>query len=164
MALSLMLERTTLNNVDDAAGRWQYEGGTVFEEKRQVGYYASTKRVIFGATDAQNTAMLTLEVFFTPQMPPQNIVVQGSHDFNSGGEIGSVSAASAAYATYIGKEFHRVGNALDHRVTRYGGGFSTGPPARSGSELLLEHALFEVGFAVEEQRSSRCRGFRGSRR
>jgi hypothetical protein len=61
-----MLERTTLNNVDDAAGRWQYEGGTVFEDNRQVGYYASTKRVVFGATDAQNTAMLTLEVFFYP--------------------------------------------------------------------------------------------------
>lgn len=110
MALSLMLERTTLNNVDDVAGRWQYEGGTVFEEKRQIGYYASTKRVIFGATDAQNTAMLMLEVF--PQMPPQNLVVQGSHDFNSGGEIGSVSAASGAFAALIGKEFHRVGNVL----------------------------------------------------
>jgi hypothetical protein len=112
MALSLMLERTTLNNVDDVAGRWQYEGGTVFEEKRQIGYYASTKRVIFGATDAQNTAMLTLEVFATPQMPPQNLVVQGSHDFNSGGEIGSVSAASGAFAALIGKQFHRVGSVL----------------------------------------------------
>lgn|SRR5215472_7551433 len=112
MALSLMLERTVLNNVDDAAGRWQYEGGTVFEDKRQVGFYASTKRVIFGATDAQNTAMLTLEVFFAPQMPPQNMVMHGAHDFNSGGEIGSVSAASAGFAAHIGKEFHRVGNLL----------------------------------------------------
>src|SRR5215472_11021796 len=102
----------TLQNVDDAAGRWQFEGGSVVERDRQVGHYASTKRVIFGATDAQNTAMLTLEVFATPQMPPQNFVVQGAHDFNSGGEIGSVSAASGAYAAYIGKEFHRVGNVL----------------------------------------------------
>ncbi len=45
-------------------------------------------------------------------MPPQNLVVQGSHDFNSGGEIGSVSAASGAFAALIGKEFHRVGNVL----------------------------------------------------
>ncbi len=74
MAITLMLERTTLHNVDDVAGRWQYEGGTVFQDKRQIGYYASTKRVIFGATDAQNTAMLTLEVFATPQMPPQNFL------------------------------------------------------------------------------------------
>jgi hypothetical protein len=90
MALTLTLERTVLNNVDDPAGCWQFEGGRVFEEKRDVGFYASTKRVVFGATDAQNTAMLTLEVFFLPQ----NIVLQGSHDFNSGEEIGSVSAAS----------------------------------------------------------------------
>lgn len=112
MALTLILERTVLNNFDDAAGRWQYEGGTVFENKRLVGHYASTKRVVFGATDAQNTAMLTLEVFFTPQLPPQNIVMQGAHDFNSGGEIGSVSAASTAFATHIGKEFHRAGNVV----------------------------------------------------
>ena len=77
MALVVMLERTTLQNVDDAAGRWQFEGGSVVEDTRQVGHYASTKRVIFGATDAQNTAMLTIEVFFTPQLPPQNIVLQG---------------------------------------------------------------------------------------
>jgi hypothetical protein len=112
MPLTLTLERTVLNNLDDDAGRWQFEGGTVFEDKRPVGHYASTKRVVFGATDAQNTAMLTLEIFFTPQKPPQNIVLQGAHDFNSGGEIGSVGAASAAFAIYIGKEFRRAGNTL----------------------------------------------------
>ncbi len=112
MPLTLTLERMVLNNIDDAAGRWQLEGGTVFEERRPVGHYASTKRVVFGATDAQNTAMLTLEVFFTPQKPPQNIVMQGAHDFNSGDELGSVSAASAAFAIFIGKEFHRAGNVL----------------------------------------------------
>jgi len=112
MALVLILERTTLQNVDDAAGRWQFEGGSVVERDRQVGHYASTKRVIFGATDAQNTAMLTLEVFFTPQLPPENIVLQGSHDFNSGKEVGSVSAASSAFATHIGKQFTLVGNTI----------------------------------------------------
>jgi hypothetical protein len=112
MALTLTLERPVLNNVNDAAGLWQYEGGTVFEDGRPVGHYVSTKRVISGATDAQNTAMLTLEVFFVPQQPPQNIVMQGAHDFNSGGEIGSVSAASAILAAHIGKEFSRVGNVL----------------------------------------------------
>jgi hypothetical protein len=112
MALVVMLERTTLQNVDDAAGRWQFEGGSVVEDTRQVGHYASTKRVIFGATDAQNTAMLTIEVFFSPQLPPQNIVLQGSHDFNSGREVGSVSAASSQFAAHIGKQFTRVGNTL----------------------------------------------------
>ena len=84
MALTLTLERTVLNNVDDAAGRWQFEGGKVFEDKRDVGFYASTKRVVFGATDAQNTAMLTLEVFFLPNKPPQNIVLQGYHRLQLG--------------------------------------------------------------------------------
>ena len=112
MALTLMLERTTLNNVNDVAGRWQFEGGRALERDREVGYYASIKRVIFGATEAQNTAMLTLEVFFEAQHPPQNIVLQGSHDFGSGGEIGSVSAASTALAARIGKQFTRVGNTL----------------------------------------------------
>ena len=112
MALTLTLERTVLNNVDDAAGRWQFEGGRVFEDKRDVGFYASTKRVVFGATDAQNTAMLTLEMFFLPNKPPQNIVLQGSRDFNSGEEIGSVSAASASQAAHIGKQFKRVGNVV----------------------------------------------------
>ena len=112
MALTLTLERTVLNNVTDTAGVWQYEGGRVFEEKQDVGWYASTKRVVTGATDAQNTAMLTLEVFFVPSKPPQNMVLQGAHDFNSGEEIGSVSAASASQAAYIGKQFKRVGNVV----------------------------------------------------
>jgi hypothetical protein len=101
-----------LNNVDDTAGHWQFERGRVFEERRNVGFYASTKRVVFGATDAQNTAMLSLEGFFLPNMPPQSIVLQGLHDFNSGEEIGSVSAASASQAAHIGKQFKRVGNVV----------------------------------------------------
>lgn len=112
MALTLTLERKTLDNVDDAAGRWQFEGGPVFEDGRAIGYYASTKRVVFGATDAQNTAMLKLQVFFTPHRPPQTIVVEGAHDFNSGEEIGSVSAASSAFAMQIGRPFHRLGKIL----------------------------------------------------
>ena len=90
----------------------RYEGGRVFEDQRDVGFYASTKRVVFGATDGQNTAMLTLEVFFLPNKPPQNIVLQGAHDFSSGDEVGSVSAASANQASHIGKQFKRVGNVV----------------------------------------------------
>ena len=36
----------------------------------------------------------------------------GAHDFNSGDEIGSVSAASSAYSTEIGKQFKRIANTL----------------------------------------------------
>jgi hypothetical protein len=42
----------------------------------------------------------------------ENITLQGDHDFNVGTEIGSVSAASAAFASYIGKHFSRVGDIL----------------------------------------------------
>jgi hypothetical protein len=111
MALTLTLERSVLNNVDDAAGRWQYEGGRVFEETRDVGWYAGTKRVIFGATAAQNAAALMLEVFFQPTRRPQNLVLQGAHDV-SGDEVGSVSAASSTLAGHIGRQFRRVGNVV----------------------------------------------------
>ena len=109
-----MLERTTLNNVDDAAGGWwQYEGGTVFEEKRQVGYSAADNQAgDFRGDGRPKHRDADARSVLHPQMPPQNIVVQGTHDFNSGGEIGSVSAASTAFATYLGKEFHRTGSVL----------------------------------------------------
>jgi len=112
VTLAYELKRETLTNVDDAAGRWQYEGGGVFVGKDMVAHYASTKRVVFKATDALNTAMLTLSIFFLGTNPPENITLQGSHDFTSGGEIGSVVAASTAHAMHIGKQFTRLGDNL----------------------------------------------------
>lgn len=112
MALILTMKRDVLQNVDDSAGRWQYEGGKVFDEKKHVAYYASTKRVIFLATEAQNTAMLTVTLSFLPGKPPDTITLQGAHDFNSGNETGSVSAASNAYKARIGKQFSKVGDTL----------------------------------------------------
>ena len=62
---------------------------------------------------------------FTPSAmafgPDGNLCISGGtlggnlgvrHDFGSGGEIGSVSAASSAFAANIGKQFNRVGNTL----------------------------------------------------
>lgn len=109
--LKLTLERKCLNNVEDAGGRWQIEGGQVFEEKRHVGNYSSVKRVSCG-TGEQNTAQLWMTLFFLKEQPPQNITLHGAHDFNSGNEIGSVSAASAQFAAHIGQQFKRVGNDL----------------------------------------------------
>lgn len=114
MALTYTLIRECLNNVDDVAGRWQIEGGKVLQRKRHVANYSSVKRVSCG-TREQNTAMLWLTLFFLkgkPGKPPENMTLHGSHDFNSGGEIGSVSAASSAFATRIGKQFKRVVNTL----------------------------------------------------
>jgi hypothetical protein len=111
MALTFTLVRECLNNVPDAAGLWQIEGGKVLENDKQVANYSSVKRVSCG-TEQQNTAMLWVTLFFIGVKPPENITLHGAHDFNSGGETGSVSAASAAFAAHIGKQFKRVVNTL----------------------------------------------------
>jgi hypothetical protein len=51
MPLTLTLSRKALNNVDDVAGRWQFEGGSAEENKRHLANYASIKRVTFHGTD-----------------------------------------------------------------------------------------------------------------
>jgi hypothetical protein len=112
MALTLTLVRECLNNVNDIAGLWQIEGGKLMENNQHVGNYSSVKRVSCG-TQEQNTAMLWVTLFFLKEgNPPENMTLHGAHDFSSGGEIGSVSAASTAFAAHIGKQFHRVVNTL----------------------------------------------------
>jgi hypothetical protein len=111
MSLTYTLVRECLNNVNDVAGLWQIEGGKVMEKDNQVANYSSVKRVSCGTTE-QNTAMLWITLFFIKAKPPENITLHGAHDFNSGGEIGSVSAASSAFAGHIGKQFKRVVNTL----------------------------------------------------
>ena len=100
VSISLVLERNSLTNVDDAAGRWQHEGGTARRGTTVVAHYATVRRVTTGGTDAQNTAMLTTTLFFVGKAPPENITLQGAHDFNSGNQIGSVSAASGAQSQF----------------------------------------------------------------
>ncbi|HEY6215887.1 MAG TPA: hypothetical protein VIW74_04450 [Pyrinomonadaceae bacterium] len=111
MSLTYVLVRECLNNVEDVAERWQIEGGKVMQKEKHVANYSSVKRVSCG-THEQNTAMLWMTLFFLGQQPPQNMTLHGAHDFNSGGEIGSVSAASTAFAAHIGKQFKRVVNTL----------------------------------------------------
>jgi len=109
--LTYTLNRQCHNNVEDPGIRWQIEGGMVLEKDKQVGNYSSVKRVSCGTTE-QNTAQLWVTLFFLGEKPPQNITLHGAHDFDSGSEIGSVSAASAAFAAHIGKQFKRVVNIL----------------------------------------------------
>jgi len=111
MSLTYTLVRECLNNVEDAGIRWQIEGGTVTQDGKHVANYSSVKRVSCG-TMQQNTAQLWVTLFFLGEKPPQNITLHGAHDFDSGGEIGSVSAASLTFAAHIGKEFKRVVNTL----------------------------------------------------
>jgi hypothetical protein len=114
-ALTYELVRECLNNVEDVALRWQLEGGAVFQgagqRRKHVANYSSVKRVSCGTAE-QNTAQLWVTLFFLGKKPPENITLHGAHDFNSGGEIGSVSAASNAFKTHIGKQFKRVVNTL----------------------------------------------------
>jgi hypothetical protein len=58
-ALQLQLTQKALTNVDDAAGLWQFEGGQVSQDGKQVANYASIKRVVSGGTDqnGQNSAV-----------------------------------------------------------------------------------------------------------
>jgi hypothetical protein len=104
-ALELELKQLTLENVDDKAGLWQFEGGRVFQKGKHVANYATVRRVVKKGTQEQNTAMLTTTLFFVGKQPPENITLQGTHDYNSGDQTGSVSAASGQYAAYIGKTF-----------------------------------------------------------
>lgn len=107
--LKFNFQRKCLDNVDDGGGRWQIEGGQVLQDRKHVGNYSSVKRVSCG-TQEQNTAQLWVTLFFIKEQPPQNITLHGAHDFNSGGQIGSVSAASTQFAAHIGKQFTRVGD------------------------------------------------------
>ncbi|MGD0829973.1 MAG: hypothetical protein ABR907_03450 [Terracidiphilus sp.] len=106
------LKQLALTNVDDPAGRWQFEGGQVLENERQVANYASVKRVTYKGTDqnGQNTASVTTTLFFLGAAnPPQNVTLAGAHDFTSGNETGSVSATSALFSANIGKQYTRNG-------------------------------------------------------
>ena len=94
---TLTLRRATLTNVPDAAGSWQFEGGTVVNAKGPVGYFAATRRVTTGGTNALNTSMFTLTLFFTGQMANRNITLEGQWNFSPGNGIGGVSAASLPY-------------------------------------------------------------------
>ena len=95
--VSLSLVRSTLVNVPDAAGLWQHEGGRIMKGAVVVGNYAIHRRVTNGGTNAQNTAMETVTLFFAGT-PPANITLQGAHSFSSGRFIGSVSAGSNRYS------------------------------------------------------------------
>jgi hypothetical protein len=105
VSTSLVLERQTLTNVDDPAGRWQHEGGAAKRGATVVANYATVRRVTTGGTDAQNTAILTTTLFFVGKTPPETITLQGAHDFNSGNQLGSVSATSPAQSQFNNGRF-----------------------------------------------------------
>jgi hypothetical protein len=110
MALKLTLEGLSLRNVDDEEGRWQYEGGQIIVGERAVGWYASTKRMVFGESAGKTIAALRMEMFFLPNHPLKNLILQGEHDFATDAGAGSVGSASYSRSSKIGRQFKRNGN------------------------------------------------------
>lgn len=123
-SVSLILARSSLTNVADAAGGWQYEGGNVFKGATQIGYYSTNRRTTTSGTTALNTAMVTTTLFLnTAQVKgnaPRNITIQGAWDFTSGGFLGSVSSASSQYNWLQGADVAGVTS-----VTAAGGASTT---------------------------------------
>ncbi len=104
------LVRLTLTNVSDAAGLWQHEGGDVRNANNvKIGKYALHRRVTTGGTDEQNTAMVTLTIFYLGGSPPRNITLQGAHSYSNGRYVGGVSATSSGLTAFADGTF--VGNA-----------------------------------------------------
>lgn len=103
--VSFTLVRLSLFNDNDAEGLFQLDGGEVRIGPTLVGHYARVKRVSTVGTGPQNTAAVTITIFLLGADPPQNLTLQGAHSFNTGGQIGSVSAASSAAAPLIGHTF-----------------------------------------------------------
>jgi hypothetical protein len=88
------------------------EVGKVFHGTREslpIADYSYVRRFNNGTLNSQ---MSWATVFFVGEGSPENMTLHGSHDLDSGDEVGSVSAASATHATRIGHQFTRVGVTL----------------------------------------------------
>jgi hypothetical protein len=113
----LSLVRSTLTNVDDAAGRWQYEGGIVRKATTTVGYYAIQRRVVTGGTTAYNTAMTKVNLYLGSYA--YNIVLEGAHNYSNGYFYGSTSAAQNRYAFLRGGDASIIPTATAGTSTVY---------------------------------------------
>jgi hypothetical protein len=101
------LVRSTLQNVPDAAGTYQYEGGTLENTSgSQLGTYEIVRRTGSG-TSTYNTALTTITLFLPPAatgQAPNVIIIQGAWSFNSGDFLGSVAVASNPFHWLIGSD------------------------------------------------------------
>ncbi len=113
MPLVFTLVPACNNNISDAAGLWEIEGGQALQNKVHVADYSIVKRTSCG-TKPQNTSMLWVTLFFLEASTAgqQNMTLHGAHDLAAGHEAGSVSAATTAFAVHIGKPFSRTGSTL----------------------------------------------------
>ena len=115
----LDLHRKSLINVTDAAGLTQHEAGTILKGTTVVGNYFLSRRVDTLAAPLFNTGATHITLFFDPQPngtspAPDNVTLDGAHDFTSGGFKGSVSAASNPYSWIKGADAsYSITNSVD---------------------------------------------------
>ena len=112
MATPFSFQLTLLFNqrIDDLGGNWQYAAANGVEQKtKQKVQLIATKRENANCCNSFPASILTAVVMFPlpakSKAVPENITLQGIHDLTSNSETGSVSAASAAYADFIGGNF-----------------------------------------------------------
>jgi hypothetical protein len=95
----VQLTRASLINVSDAAGVTQHEAGKVSKGTAVVGDYFLSRRVDTFAGSKFNTGATHITLLFAPRSgAPENVTLDGAHDFSSGNFKGSVSAASNRYS------------------------------------------------------------------
>lgn len=92
------VKTSTLTNVNDAEGRWQYDGGKVYLGTTHVANYIRKKRVSFGVPSSVNKS--TVETTVIWRWGDYNFTMQGSHYFGTGKEVGGISATSAGFTAF----------------------------------------------------------------
>lgn len=101
------LVRSSLTNVPDAAGIYQYEGGTLENSSGgTLGTYIIVRRTE-AATASFNTAATTMTLFLPPATSgaaPNVVTIEGAWSFSSGDFQGSVSAASNKFHWLVGAD------------------------------------------------------------
>ncbi len=93
-----LVKKSALTNVNDAEGRWQFDGGEVYIGNNLVGYYTRKKRVSFGIPPFINKSSMEMTIIW--RYGDHNFTVQGSHHFGTGREVGGVSATTPGFAAF----------------------------------------------------------------
>ncbi len=123
----LQLSRVApLTNVNDAAGLFQHEAGIVLKGAITVGNYFLVRRVETLPGALFNTGATHITLLFAPAKrttnAPENITIDGAHDFTTGAFKGSVSATSSAYSWVRDADAdYTIANSVETLVLRWTG-------------------------------------------
>jgi len=98
-----LVQKSTLTNVNDAEGRWHFDGGDVYLGGSLVGHYTRKKRVSFGIPSSINKSSMEMTVIWATGN--YNFTVQGSHYFSTGYQVGGVSAVSPGFTAFENAKF-----------------------------------------------------------